>query len=122
FMELGNLWQPAGSCPMGQVFLICFGAPLPTSTRFSGCQAFRSSSSTANQVRDGHQPQDGQDAGTGSAARLARPRRRGDRITMSVAAAHEVSKSHIAARTCATTRSQLTKADTAFQAHPLVNR
>jgi hypothetical protein len=31
FMELGNLWQPAASSPMGQVSLICFGAPLTTS-------------------------------------------------------------------------------------------
>ena len=29
---------------------------------------------------------------------------------------------HIAARTCATARPQLAKADTAFQAQPLVNR
>ena len=28
---------------------------------------------------------------------------------------------HIATRTCATARPQLAKADTAFQAHPLVN-
>ena len=76
----GSLSMPGALCPMDRTLLICFGAPLPTWTRFSRAPSRRPARRAADQVRAGDQPQDRQGPRPRRSRRRCCPGRRGDRM------------------------------------------